>query len=327
MDSLRGAKGTQNKHPFYEKPKTLKRNVRMEDAESHGEQNCMDGLTSSNGSLVGLCLNAVYANAHSEAISCMTTPRCGASTQCTRNAPKVIGNHGCAGWHGRCYFRDATRRIVAEIQSVPGEDRCVILLGYKEKLVEMFQIANPGLSRRSPMADAFHFHDFSDSEMRQILELRSKEQGLDATEKAKPVTIEVLAQARNRPNVGNAGEVENLPAKAKASHQTKQSSKSISERPFDIIFEAQDFDIDFNGNGLLRYRIFVLRVIGCFASDLIGQYVGQTGPKTRSLLGRALGKVLFIDEAYRLGEGQYAAEIIDELVDIVTKPKFFGKSL
>jgi hypothetical protein len=66
-------------------------------------------------------------------------------------------------------------------------------------------------------------------------------------------------------------------------------------------------------------------VIGCFASELIGQYVGQTGPKTRSLLGRALGKVLFIDEAYRLGEGQYAAEIIDELLDIVTKPKFSGK--
>lgn len=135
----------------------------MEDAESHGEQNCMDGLASSNGSLVGLCLISVYVNAHSEAMSCMITPRSRASTQCTRNAPKVIGNHGCAGWHGHCYLRNATRRIVAEIQSVPGEDRCVILLGYEEKLVEMFQIANPGLSRRFPIADAFYFHDFSDS--------------------------------------------------------------------------------------------------------------------------------------------------------------------
>lgn len=38
----------------------------------------------------------------------------------------------------------------------------------------------------------------------------SKDQSLDATEKAKSVTIGVLAQARNRPNVGNAGKVENL---------------------------------------------------------------------------------------------------------------------
>lgn len=30
--------------------------------------------------------------------------------------------------------------IVAEIQSVPGEDRCVLLLGYKEQMQEMFQV-------------------------------------------------------------------------------------------------------------------------------------------------------------------------------------------
>ena len=30
--------------------------------------------------------------------------------------------------------------IVAGIQSVPGEDRCVLLLGYKDQVVEMFQV-------------------------------------------------------------------------------------------------------------------------------------------------------------------------------------------
>lgn len=38
--------------------------------------------------------------------------------------------------------------IVAEVQSKPGEDRCVLLLGYEDKMVEMFQNVNPGLSRR-----------------------------------------------------------------------------------------------------------------------------------------------------------------------------------
>ena len=38
--------------------------------------------------------------------------------------------------------------IVAEVQSVPGEDRCVLLLGYKDEIVNMFQNVNPGLSRR-----------------------------------------------------------------------------------------------------------------------------------------------------------------------------------
>ena len=30
--------------------------------------------------------------------------------------------------------------IVAEVQSVPGEDRCVLLLGYKDRMEEMFQV-------------------------------------------------------------------------------------------------------------------------------------------------------------------------------------------
>jgi hypothetical protein len=42
-------------------------------------------------------------------------------------------------------------------------------------------------------------------------------------------------------------------------------------------------------------------------------------------LERGLGKVLFIDEAYRLGQGKFAQEAIDELVDNITKPKFAGK--
>jgi hypothetical protein len=55
---------------------------------------------------------------------------------------------------------------------------------------------------------------------------------------------------------------------------------------------------------------------------LVGQYIGHTGPKTQKLLESALGKILFIDEAYRLAEGHFAKEAMDELVDCITKPKF-----
>lgn len=68
-----------------------------------------------------------------------------------------------------------------------------------------------------------------------------------------------------------------------------------------------------------------VKVIECSATDLIGQYVGQTGPKTIKQLERGLGKVLFVDEAYRLGEGPFAQEAVNELVDTMTKPKFAGK--
>lgn len=61
------------------------------------------------------------------------------------------------------------------------------------------------------------------------------------------------------------------------------------------------------------------------ASDLVAQFVGQSAPKTRDVLTRGLGKVLFIDEAYRLCDGEFGREAVNELVDSLTKPQFMGK--
>lgn len=70
-------------------------------------------------------------------------------------------------------------------------------------------------------------------------------------------------------------------------------------------------------------------VVECSASSLIGQYVGHTGPQLLRQMEKALGKVLFIDEAYRLAAGgrgsSFNDEAIAELVDAVTKPKFARK--
>jgi SpoVK/Ycf46/Vps4 family AAA+-type ATPase len=80
--------------------------------------------------------------------------------------------------------------------------------------------------------------------------------------------------------------------------------------------------------GAVYYDMGILsskEVVECSSSDLVGQYVGQTGPKTKKQFEKALGRVLFIDEAYRLGEGHFAKEAMDELVGILTHEKFRGK--
>lgn len=80
--------------------------------------------------------------------------------------------------------------------------------------------------------------------------------------------------------------------------------------------------------GSVYYDMGILasnEVIECSASDLVGQYIGHTGPKTKKLFEKALGRVLFIDEAYRLGEGQFAQEAMDELVGLLTHERFRGK--
>jgi hypothetical protein len=46
---------------------------------------------------------------------------------------------------------------------------------------------------------------------------------------------------------------------------------------------------------------------------------------TKKLFEKALGKVLFVDEAYRLSQGHFAQEAIDELVGLITQPTFQSK--
>ncbi|KAH0541822.1 hypothetical protein FGG08_003705 [Glutinoglossum americanum] len=306
----------------------------------------------------------------------------------------LYSGSGGAGNTSDPYKTAVIDTMVAEIQSVPGEDRCVLLLGYEEQIREMFLNVNSGLSRRFAIEDAFHFQDFTGPQLRQILDLKLGDQGLEATEKAKDVAIDVLGRARRRPNFGNAGEVENLLSAAKGRQQWRESLKPTSERSADVVFEPEDFDPQFDRGdratvncrklfedvvgcdeiaaklegyqqvaqsmkargldpneqvptnfifkgppgtgktttarkmGQIFYDMGFLsstEVVECSASDLIGQYVGHTGPKTQQQLEKGLGKVLFVDEAYRLGEGQFASDAVNQLVDLLTKPKFAGK--
>jgi len=136
--------------------------------------------------------------------------------------------------------------IVAEVQSVPGEDQCVLLLGYEDEMIKMFQNVNPGLTRRFQLSDAFRFEDFSDSELQEILQLKLKIQDLGATDRAVSVAIDLLSRSRNGLNFGNGGDVENLISKAKGNYQARQSKLPENERSFDYRFEPQDFDPDFD---------------------------------------------------------------------------------
>lgn len=329
--------------------------------------------------------------------------------------------------------------LISRIHNRPGEDRCVILIGYPDMMEEMFQKVNPGLRRRFPLEEAFRFTDYDDKRLNEILQLKMAKEDIKAEQPAMDVAAEVLRRARDRPNFGNGGDVDNLLNQAKTrfrermlkkkkeqktgKHNTKtgdtgqqfvkcaEGSATMEEDDLldddgstNVVLEREDFDPEWNRGvnasgkckelfeGLIgfegiidKFRGFqktaanmrlnnkdpresipftyvfkgppgtgkthTARILGqifydmgflstnevieCSASHLIGQFMGQTAPKVISLFERALGKILFIDEAYRLGgggvrggfRGSYEDEAIGELVECMTKPRFHKKMI
>jgi hypothetical protein len=73
--------------------------------------------------------------------------------------------------------------------------------------------------------------------------------------------------------------------------------------------------------GILKNNIFKKVT----KNDLVGQYLGQTAIKTRSVINQCLGGVLFIDEAYSLGSKDsidiFSKECIDTLCEALSSHK------
>jgi probable Rubsico expression protein CbbX len=100
--------------------------------------------------------------------------------------------------------------------------------------------------------------------------------------------------------------------------------------------EAPTLHMSFTGNsgtgkttvamrmaGILKALGFVRQgqLISVTRDDLVGQYIGHTAPKTKEILKKAIGGVLFIDEAYYLyrpdNERDYGQEAIEILLQVM----------
>ncbi len=75
---------------------------------------------------------------------------------------------------------------------------------------------------------------------------------------------------------------------------------------------------------MILHRLSYVRkghLVAVTRDDLVGQYIGHTAPKTKEVLKRAMGGVLFIDEAYYLyrqeNERDYGQEAIEIMLQVM----------
>lgn len=278
--------------------------------------------------------------------------------------------------------------IVEQVQNVPGEDRAVLLLGYRDKMESMMRNCNPGLKRRFDLENAFEFRDYDDNELVRILkaQVTAADLSFDSPNTAVDV-ISIVAKNRALPNFGNAGEIQNVLSKAKVKMMTRLSkdrnanrnvlvlsdfepseSKTTIEELFASLVgckgvkskieqleaniamsnrqglntrERCPFNFVFTGApgtgkttvanlmGKIFHKYGLIgsdEVIMKSPSDFSTGYIGQAGKRTNEIMCSALGKVLFIDEAYGLGNTKhtYNSEVVDEIVKCLTDKKFKG---
>jgi len=107
-------------------------------------------------------------------------------------------------------------------------------------------------------------------------------------------------------------------------------------RQFALTSETPTLHMSFTGNpgtgkttvalrmAEILHRLGYVReghLVSVTRDDLVGQYIGHTAPKTKEVLKRAMGGVLFIDEAYYLyrpeNERDYGQEAIEILMQVM----------
>jgi probable Rubsico expression protein CbbX len=105
---------------------------------------------------------------------------------------------------------------------------------------------------------------------------------------------------------------------------------------FGLAAQAPSLHMSFTGNpgtgkttvamrmAQILHRLGYVRkghLVAVTRDDLVGQYIGHTAPKTKEVLKRAMGGVLFIDEAYYLyrpeNERDYGQEAIEILLQVM----------
>ncbi|KAG6967558.1 hypothetical protein JG688_00006251 [Phytophthora aleatoria] len=108
------------------------------------------------------------------------------------------------------YGKQVLDVLVEKVQGTESDDLTVLLIGYEHEMLEMLRTHNPGLIRRFPPQYAFHFEDYTEHELLDILEWNCSKRNVTCPYEVAEALLKQLALQKTQPNFGNAGAVEQL---------------------------------------------------------------------------------------------------------------------
>jgi probable Rubsico expression protein CbbX len=164
---------------------------------------------------------------------------------------------------------------------------------------------------------------------------------VDTTTPAPPATVD-LQDFYNKSHIGDTMEsldrdlVGLVPVKTRIREVSALLLVESARRSMGLQAEPPSLHMCFTGNpgtgkttvaqrmaDILNRLGYIRRnhVVTVSRDDLVGQYIGHTAPKTKEVLKKAMGGVLFIDEAYYLyrpeNERDYGQEAIEILLQVM----------
>lgn len=167
--------------------------------------------------------------------------------------------------------------IVANVQGDSNEDRCILLLGYEDKMNNMFKNMNPGLSRRFQASLPWRFTDYKTSEMEAILKRGIRQEQLECTSEAFDTAMDMLERASIRPDFANAAEVDHCLAVAKTNYIQRLSQLPRDQQSIEDKLLPEDFDPKFDR----RQESVATEIFGSLGADVANQLIAyeRTGQR------------------------------------------------
>ncbi|KAF7128580.1 hypothetical protein CNMCM5793_003368 [Aspergillus hiratsukae] len=132
--------------------------------------------------------------------------------------------------------------LVTQLSLASRHDRCVILVGTPDSIEPLLQ--QKDILKLFREHHIVHFHSFTKEQLRQILEMKLHDEGVQATSEALDDAVELLEVARMRKDFNNGRAIAHLLGSAHSAYERSRSHGDVTQSQLDRVLVSENFEGD-----------------------------------------------------------------------------------